>query len=487
MFDVGVTLGNRYLLVTLVARGGMGEVWSAQDIVLDRRVAVKVLLPNFAGDPGFAARFRAEARAMAALSHPGIIEIYDYGQQGELAYLVMQFVDGESLVSLIRRSGPLAPERAMRLVIQAAEAIEAAHRQGIVHRDVKPANLLLRNDGRLALTDFGIARILATDRLTGADQIVGTSSYLAPEQVTGAEIGPTTDVYALGVVAYELLAGGKPFTADTPFGVALKHVHEQPPPLPQSVPEPIRELVSRAMAKDPAERWPSAAALAQAASAAIGEPAPTRTAGVMPSRPTVREPTAVGDPAVWEALTGEATRTTRRAAAGWERLGGKAPGRHRLALAGGGAAVLAMAAVLIVIFSPDGAGNSQTQGPEASRSAAAVAPAPSTAPAATPSSGTRSSAPTTTTAAAANPARTTPGAASSPPPATATVPNMYGWTENEMKSEITRLGLLHHITYEWTPDQCYVIRHTPTSGTVVPTGSTVNVVIAKATGICKQV
>jgi serine/threonine-protein kinase len=149
------------------------------------------------------------------------------------------------------------------------EAIEAAHRQGIIHRDVKPANLLLRPDGRVALTDFGIARILAADRLTGADQIVGTSAYLAPEQVIGAEIGPATDVYALGVVAYELLAGGRPFTADTPFGVALKHVHEAPPPLPDSVPEPIRGVVLRAMAKDPAERWPSAAALAHAASTAI--------------------------------------------------------------------------------------------------------------------------------------------------------------------------------------------------------------------------
>src|SRR5690349_9845905 len=178
MLDPGLTLGGRYTLVALIARGGMGEVWRADDTVLDRRVAVKVLLPNLAADPGFSARFRAEARAMAALSHPGIVEIYDYGQTDGIAYLVMQFVPGESLSSLVR-GGPLEAGHAMRLIGQAARAIHAAHSQGIVHRDVKPANLLLRADGRVALTDFGIARIVAGDRLTATGEIHGTASYLA--------------------------------------------------------------------------------------------------------------------------------------------------------------------------------------------------------------------------------------------------------------------------------------------------------------------
>ncbi|MFD0592764.1 protein kinase [Catellatospora coxensis] len=282
MLDPGLTLGGRYTLQVLIARGGMGEVWRAEDTVLGRRVAVKVLLPNLAVDPGFAARFRAEAQAMAALSDPGIVEIYDYGQADGIAYLVMQFVEGESLLSLVRRVGPLEPARAMRLLARAADAIHAAHLQGIVHRDVKPANLLLRQDGRLALTDFGIARIVAADRLTAAGEIFGTASYLAPEQVTGGDIGPATDVYALGVVAYEMLTQRRPFAGDTPLAVALQHVNEPPPDLPGSVPEPVRAVVMRALAKDPAERWPSAAALSAAASAAAGPGTPA-TASAAPS------------------------------------------------------------------------------------------------------------------------------------------------------------------------------------------------------------
>jgi len=477
VFDVGVTLGNRYLLETLVARGGMGEVWSARDMVLDRRVAVKVLLPNLAGDPGFTARFRAEARAMAALSHPGIVEIYDYGQADGLAYLVMQFVEGESLVSLIRRTGPLAPDRAVRLVVQAAVAIDAAHRQGIVHRDVKPANLMLRKDGRLALTDFGIARILAADRITGADQIVGTAYYLAPEQVTGAEVGPATDVYALGVVAYELLAGVRPFVADTPFEVSLKHVHEEPPRLPQSVPGPIRELVLRAMAKDPAHRWPSAAAFARAASASIGEVPAT----VMPGSLEV--------PADSQDLTtGENTRTTQRSATAWDEPGRAAPQRKRLLLAAGTAVALAIGAVAIVILSPDGSGTPQSQRPGTSPSVAARASSSSTDPVqnnatATPTSGTPTGA--ASTAKPANPLPTSPQPSTSP--TTARVPVMYGWKENEVKSEMARLGLVERIRYEWTPDKCYVIEQTPPGGTTVALGSTVNVVIARATGQCLEV
>jgi len=475
-----MTLHDRYRLAALVARGGMGEVWSARDTVLGRRVAVKVLLPNLAGDPGFAARFLAEARAMAALSHPGIVEIYDYGQVEGSAYLVMQFVEGESLVSLIRRTGPVAPEHAMRLVIQAAEAIEAAHGQGIVHRDVKPANLLLRADGRLALTDFGIARILATDRLTVGEQIVGTSSYLAPEQVTGHEIGPATDVYALGVVAYELLAGVRPFDADTPFGVALKHVHEEPPPLPTSVPEPVREVVARAMAKEPADRWPSAAALAQAAASAIGVTAPTSTM-------LVAAPAAgtAATAAQREELTGPTTRAP--APPRNSHTATAAPARKRLYMVGGGTLALAIAATLGLIFFPQNTSQPQSHGPDASTSVTAsptatATPGASTAPSA---SGTRPGTSTATTPAGTIPL--TPVAKPSTPPATAKVPILYGWSETEVKSEMTRLGLVAHITYRFTPDKCYAIEQSPSGGTVLPTGSTVEVVIARATGNCEEV
>jgi serine/threonine-protein kinase len=280
MPQVGTTLGGRYVLAELVARGGMGEVWRADDSLLGRTVAVKILLPSLSGDPGFAARFQAEARAMAALSDTGsaattgarepagIVEIYDYGQADGLAFLVMQYIDGESLHDLISRAGALPPAQVMSLVAQAARALQVAHDRGIVHRDVKPGNLLVRADGRLVLTDFGIARMVASDRVTEDGAIIGTAAYLAPEQVLGQPVTPLTDVYALGVVAYECLTLRRPFEAETPIAVALMHTRDRPPSLPGDIPADVRAVVMRALAKKPTDRWPSARAMADAAQAA---------------------------------------------------------------------------------------------------------------------------------------------------------------------------------------------------------------------------
>jgi eukaryotic-like serine/threonine-protein kinase len=490
----------------------MGQVWSAQDTVLDRRVAVKVLLPRYAGDPGFAARFRAEARAMAALSHPGIVEIYDYGQADGLAYLVMQFVDGESLVSLMRRTGTVDPVDAMRLVIQAAEAVEAAHQQGIIHRDIKPANLLLRKDGRLALTDFGIARIVAADRLTGTDQIVGTASYLAPEQVTGDQIGPSTDVYALGVVAYELMTGGRPFTADTPYGVALKHVHEPPPPLPDSIPEPIREVVLRAMAKDPAERWPTAEALAQAAATAIREEKATHVIRAVSDLLPVRERTAIDVvPEDSPEMTGETTRTTQRPAREQDdsrgqvrtRPGPAPVGRRRLLLAGGGA-LLVSAIVLIGVLSSNGPGTQQPQGSGTPPSAAVAVPPASSSSSSSSSSASASASPdqnaatrTATptgasgapagTAGPANPTPTNPATQPSPASGTVKLPNLYGMSEEEATDMVRQMNLVADITYETNTNRCFVIDQWPEAGTVVAAGSTVDLTVATTTGICNPI
>ncbi len=229
MLAPGTRLGDRYELREPVARGGMGEVWRADDPVLGRTVAVKVLLPSLSADPGFAERFRTEARAMAALSDPSIVEVYDYGQTDGIAYLVMPFVEGESLHDLLNRVGPLPPREAMSIVAQVANALQQAHRSGIVHRDVKPGNLLVRPDGRLVLTDFGIARSVAAEPVTAAGGIIGTAAYLAPEQVSGSAVAPATDVYALGVVAYECLTMTQPFVADSPVGVALMHTRDDPP------------------------------------------------------------------------------------------------------------------------------------------------------------------------------------------------------------------------------------------------------------------
>ncbi|MEU9891714.1 protein kinase [Sphaerisporangium sp. NPDC051011] len=274
MVAQGTTLAGRYRLDVRLGAGGMGEVWRGEDIVLARTVAVKVLLPGRMDDPGFAARFQGEARAMATINHPGVVDVYDYGVSdvpgaGPTAYLVMRFVDGEPLDRLLTRLVRIGAEPAMELIAQAASALQAVHDMGIVHRDVKPGNLLVRQDGTLILTDFGIARADAGHRLTDAGMVLGTAAYCAPEQAEGQPVTPAVDLYALGVVAYECLAGHRPFDGDTPVTIALKHIREEPPPLPADVPPAVRHVVERALSKDPARRWHSAAEMSMAARQAL--------------------------------------------------------------------------------------------------------------------------------------------------------------------------------------------------------------------------
>ncbi|MER7131580.1 serine/threonine-protein kinase [Streptosporangium saharense] len=287
MVAQGTTLAGRYRLDTRIGAGGMGEVWRGEDVVLARTVAVKVLLPGRTDDPGFLVRFQGEARAMATINHPGVVEVYDYGVHevpgaGATAYLVMKFVDGEPLDRLLARLGSIAPGAAMELIAQAALALQAVHDQGIVHRDIKPGNLLVRSDGTLVLTDFGIARSDAASRLTDAGMVLGTAAYCAPEQAEGAPVTPAVDVYALGVVAYECLTGQRPFDGDTPVTIALKHIREAPPPLPPHIPPGVRALVERALSKDPARRFPSGAAMGAAARQAAAPYQQSGTAGTPP-------------------------------------------------------------------------------------------------------------------------------------------------------------------------------------------------------------
>jgi predicted Ser/Thr protein kinase len=270
MLTPGGTLGGRYRLDERIATGGMGDVWKAEDTVLGRTVAVKILQSALLEEPGFIERFRGEARVMATIDHPGVVRVYDYGETsisggGTVAFLVMEFVEGEALSRTLSRVGRLTPSRTMSLIAQAADALQAAHDKGIVHRDVKPGNLLVRPDGKLVLTDFGIARTAAGSQLTQAGSILGTASYVSPEQASGATVSASSDVYSLGVVAYQCVAGRRPFEGDNPVAVAMSHIREQPPPLPADVTGPIRGVIDRAMAKDPAQRWPSAAAFAGAA------------------------------------------------------------------------------------------------------------------------------------------------------------------------------------------------------------------------------
>ncbi|TDC82932.1 serine/threonine protein kinase [Micromonospora sp. KC606] len=265
MLSPGVQLGNRYRLDERIASGGMGDVWRGTDQVLGRTVAVKSLLPALLDEPGFAERFRGEARTMATINHPGVVDVYDFGNDQHIAFLVMEYVEGDALSATLSRHGRLTPGRTMALVAQAADALHAAHEKGIVHRDVKPGNLLVRPNGTLVLTDFGIARSDLVGQLTAAGSVLGTASYISPEQANGAVATPASDVYALGVVAYQCLAGRRPFEGDNPLDIAMQHVRDTPRPLPGDIPPQVKAIVERALAKDPAHRWPSAAALASVA------------------------------------------------------------------------------------------------------------------------------------------------------------------------------------------------------------------------------
>jgi serine/threonine-protein kinase len=260
-----VTLGGRYRLDERIAGGGMGDVWRGTDEVLGRTVAVKILLPALLDEPGFAERFRGEARTMATINHPGVVDVYDYGSDQQLAFLVMEYVEGDALSRTLSRVGRLTPARTMALVAQAADALQAAHENGIVHRDVKPGNLLVRPNGTLVLTDFGIARSALVGQLTAAGSVLGTASYISPEQAAGDVATSASDVYALGVVAYQCLSGHRPFDGATPIEIAMKHVRDTPRPLPGDIPPPVRAIVERALAKDPSARWPSASAMAAVA------------------------------------------------------------------------------------------------------------------------------------------------------------------------------------------------------------------------------
>jgi eukaryotic-like serine/threonine-protein kinase len=275
-------LGDRYELHRLIAAGGMGQVWRGLDIALNRPVAVKVLRSEYTGDPTFVARFRAEAQHAASLSHPNIAAVFDYGEEiaqdgtGEtLAYLVMELVEGEPLSALVAREGPLDATTTLSLLRQTAFGLGEAHLAGMVHRDVKPGNILVRRDGSVKITDFGIAHSARSVALTKTGQVIGTPQYLSPEQAEGRSATPASDVYALGLIGYECLAGRPAFEGDNAVTIALKQVREDPEPLPDELPSGVRELVGRSLAKDPVARFPDGCAFVDAVDEIIaGRPVP---------------------------------------------------------------------------------------------------------------------------------------------------------------------------------------------------------------------
>lgn len=262
-----MTFGGRYELSSRIAVGGMGEVWKATDSIIGRTVAIKILKDEYMGDPGFLERFRAEARHAALVNHEGIANVFDYGEEQGSAYIVMELVPGEPLSTIIEREGKLPADRVLGIVAQTATALQAAHDAGLVHRDIKPGNLLITPEGRVKITDFGIARIADQVPLTATGQVMGTVQYLAPEQASGHTATPSTDIYSLGVVAYECLAGKRPFTGESQVAIAMAQINDAPPPLATDIPEPVRNLVMSCLAKDAMGRPATASRLAQAAAA----------------------------------------------------------------------------------------------------------------------------------------------------------------------------------------------------------------------------
>ena len=260
--EAGQVYGGRYHLKSRIAVGGMGEVWQAHDEVILREVAIKILKPEYMGDPGFLERFRTEARHAAMVNHEAIANVYDYGESAGSAYLVMELVPGDSLAKILERDKQLPAEKVMDIVAQTARALYEAHEAGLVHRDIKPGNLLITPDGRVKITDFGIARVADQVSLTATGQVMGTVQYLSPEQATGKPATPATDIYSLGIVAYEALAGRRPFTGESQMTIAMAQINESPPPLPETIDARVQNLVLSCLAKKPHQRPESAMALA---------------------------------------------------------------------------------------------------------------------------------------------------------------------------------------------------------------------------------
>lgn len=261
---IGKILGNRYRLLELIGEGGMALVYKAEDSLLCRAVAVKILRPQYASDTEFVERFHHEAKAAASLSHPNVVNIFDVGREDDIDYIVMEYIPGDNLKDLIKRNAPMPFEQALDIVRQIGEALHHAHQRNIIHRDIKPHNILVTPEGQIKVTDFGIARAISASSFTQAGMVVGSVQYSSPEQVKGGVVGPQSDIYSLGCVLYELLTGTIPFQGDTSISIAMQHLQGDLIPIRElrpDIPVPIEKIVEQAMAKEISERYPSALAM----------------------------------------------------------------------------------------------------------------------------------------------------------------------------------------------------------------------------------
>ncbi|MDQ0736678.1 protein kinase domain-containing protein [Arthrobacter agilis] len=488
----GITLGGRFELTERIAIGGMGEVWKARDQILGRVVAIKILKEEYSGDPAFLNRFRAEARHTALLNHEGIANVFDYGEEAGSAYLVMELVPGQPLSAVIEKEQVLSPDRTLSIIGQTATALAVAHRQGLVHRDVKPGNILVLPDGRVKITDFGIARLADQVPLTATGQVMGTAQYLAPEQATGQPATGSSDIYALGVIGYELLAGRRPFSGESQIAIALAQVNDAPPPLPESIPRPVRALIGSMLAKDPAERPRDAESLARAVDAiragnvrAAEAAVPGMLAfGAGPGTPTAAVPrqdtqaTTAVPSANTSALPTVAAPAAAGAAAGiaasrdWSQEDIDPAEPHRpdqqyrdeenrrspwliplIVLL-----LLALAAIAFLIFQPLLAGDDSGDAPVESSTSASATPSRSRASTPSPSPSSSSPAPT--------PEQTTSG-----PEEVILSPSEYrGITEAEATQRLINLGFGVNIERQFAEqDQGIVLDINPSGAQVPPT------------------
>ena len=264
---VGQLYGDRYRLQLRIAIGGMGEVWQAEDELILRPVAIKILKEEYLSDPNFLERFRSEAKSAALVEHEGIANVYDYGEDTGAAYLVMELVPGESLSRLLEREKRLPEDQVLDIMAQTARALAAAHSRGLVHRDIKPGNLLITPSGKVKITDFGIARVADQVALTATGQVMGTVQYLSPEQATGKPATPSTDIYSLGIVAYEALTGRRPFTGESQMVIAMAQINDKPPAIGDDIDKRVQELILSCIAKKPNQRPGSALDLSNRARA----------------------------------------------------------------------------------------------------------------------------------------------------------------------------------------------------------------------------
>ena len=527
----GYVLDGRYRLERRVGGGGMGDVWEATDKVLWRRVAVKVLLADLVDDRGFRERFRREARAIAAMRGSGVVEVYDYGEidedDSQLAYLIMEFVDGKPLSRLLGLWGKLPPDDTLRIVGGVAEALQAAHTAGIVHRDIKPGNILVRDDGSVVLVDFGIARANHNLTLTTTGVVLGTVTYMSPEQAAGENLTPASDLYSLGVVAHQCLAGSPPFRADTPLGVLSAHLRNNPPPLPPAVPRAVADIVARSLQKEPSDRWPDAATLAETCQR-------TRTLLAQgphqaPPSPPLFPTGILSDPCRSAAFSGihrgPLTGPQPIGHTGADRASGSHPvpatgappapprppadpepkrGRRRWALIGGTvAAVAALGAVAITSpwngwidseAAPSGqsgvdpaevrgqdpdehwAGDEGSDGQQTSVETPGeeATPTAEDGDVATPPEGTDPSlGPSESPSPSPSPSESSP--------ATVDVPDLDGRSESRARHRLERAGLAASVEYQGEGDhKCGVVSQSPAAGTTVERGSTVRFTVRRA-------